>query len=54
MILLIMKLPTGPDAQEDHEGFRQFLSHSFSSATTLLKMRRVVCALNDEKEGMFF
>lgn len=51
MILLIMKLPREPDAQGDYEGLRQIPSHSFSSATILLRMQRVVCTLNDEKEG---
>lgn len=54
MIHLIMKLPTDPDAQEDYEGLRQILSRFFSSATILLNMRRVVCVLNDEKQGMVF
>lgn len=53
MILLIMKLPRESDAQGDYEGLRQILSHSFSSATILLKMKRVACTLNDEKEGSF-
>lgn len=54
IIPLIMKLPTDPDAQEDYEGLRQILSHFFSSATILLKMQRLVCVLNDEKQGMVF
>lgn len=54
MILLIMKLPTDPDAQEDYEGLRRILSHSFSSATILLKMQWVLCFSHNEEEGKLF
>lgn len=49
MILLIMKIPTDPDSQEDYEGLSWIIFHSFSSATILLQM----CVLNDEKETIF-
>lgn len=48
-----MKLPSESDAKGDYEGLRQILSHSFSSATILLKMERLACTSNDEKEGSF-
>lgn len=49
MIPLIMKIPTDPDSQEDYEGLRWIIFHSFSSATILLQM----CVLNYEKERIF-